>query len=180
MEHEFSPASGRQLLTEISATLKRGSLYARYDQPILFVCGGSVGPGANTMRAQFMTWAETNLAEYVILLAEDAYRNRLLNAGSEKLSLSEFEEIIGDVADGVIIFPESEGSFAEVGFFSASKAVRGKLLVINEFRFQTSDSFAALGPLQTIESLTLHRRFMYRNKKTEPSTLGNCQRDCDA
>lgn len=152
MEHEFSPRGGRQLLTEISATIKRGSLYSRYDHPVLFVCGGSVSPDANTMRAQFMAWAGMNLGEYVILLAEDAYRNRLLNAGSEKISLSEFEKIIGDVSDGVIIFPESEGSFAEVGLFSASRSVREKLLVINELRFQTSDSFASLGPLQTIDA----------------------------
>ena len=59
--------------------------------------------------------------------------------------------IIADVADCVLIFPESAGSFAETGFFAGTK-VKDKTLVVNPLSFQTEDSFLNLGPINTISS----------------------------
>jgi hypothetical protein len=150
--HEFTPLGGRRLLDEIARAINRGSIYFRRDHPILFVCGGPVEPDADSMRAQFIAWAKNNLPGYTLLLAEDAFRSRLLTAGSEKVGLSEFEDTIGDISDGVVLFPESTGSFAEMGYFAASETVRDKLLIVNDFSYQTSNSFASLGPIQTIDA----------------------------
>jgi hypothetical protein len=62
-----------------------------------------------------------------------------------------------------LIFPESAGSLAEVGFFSNSD-VREKTLVINDYRYQTTDSFANLGPIRTIDDHSFLRPAVHLNR----------------
>src|SRR5207244_674869 len=58
--------------------------------------------------------------------------------------------VLADLADCILIFPESAGSYAELGFFAAHSAITQKTLAVNKFEFQAQDSFISLGPLAAI------------------------------
>jgi hypothetical protein len=51
------------------------------------------------------------------------------------------------------VFPESEGSFAELGFFSGGE-LRKKVLVANSVAYQAKESFVNLGPIKTIDGFS--------------------------
>jgi hypothetical protein len=120
---------------------------------MVFVCGGKVGPGEKSLRNLFLDWAKTELPDFICILAEDALSDNFAGEGREFVNLSKFERIIADVSDCVLIFPESAGSYAEIGFFSHSD-VRKKTFVANLHEHQTRESFINLGPIDSITTIT--------------------------
>lgn len=163
MDGQFGHPRGRQLLAELAVAFRKKPVFRRKDVHILFVCGGPLGADADTMRAQFLPWARDNLPQCVVLLAESAFRSTLSHDPPEAVNLAVFEGIIAEVSDCVLIFPESTGSFAEIGFFSNSK-IRKKTLVANDYRYQTSDSFANLGPIDTINTYSYLKPAIHLNR----------------
>ncbi len=155
MSELFSNDAGKQLLASLRQVFKEKRVYhRRKNRFIMFVCGGTLDGGELSLRKQFVVWAETNLPDFVCLLAEDALKDSFAQEGRQFVNLAKFESILADVADCVLIFPESPGSFAEAGFFSNSKVIRAKTLVINPLQLQTSESFLNLGPIDTINSFS--------------------------
>ncbi len=104
------------------------------------------------MRAQFLRWIRATHPNIIAVLAEDAFRNTYFHSPPLPLNLSTFEALISEISDCVIIFPESTGSFIEVGLFSGVKLIRAKTLIVNDFDYHAKDSFANLGPIKTIDS----------------------------
>jgi len=126
-------------------------MFQKQDRPIVFLCGGPVKPGSRNMRANFVTWTERYFPELVIILAENAFKHTQIYSPLEVVNLSEFETLIASVADCVLLFPESAGSFAELGLFSGSPKVSKKMLVANGVEHQAKESFVNLGPIRTID-----------------------------
>jgi hypothetical protein len=152
MAREFEDPAGKKFLAEIRTLFESKQVFRRKENPIVFVCGGPVGPNSRTMRRLFLDWAKVQLPFLVLILAESAFRETLFHDPPETLNLASFESFIAEVSDGIVIFPESEGSFAEIGFFSAIKKIRSKTLIVNNIVYQASDSFINLGPRKTIDS----------------------------
>jgi hypothetical protein len=149
----FSDAGSKRLVDTASDLFKSERVFATRDRHFLFVCGGSVEPGSQSMRAQFLGWASVELPDFIILNAEDAFRETLSHKPLTLISLSRFESLIADISDCVLIFPESEGSFAELGVFSRVKLIRDKTLVANKLEYQAAQSFVNLGPIREIQRL---------------------------
>lgn len=174
-----STQSGKRLLDDIQNVFEKGRIYLRNDKTILFVCGGPVRPlesrerahpnkfrrwpqlrsllcplktARESQREKFLDWAARELPDFVFLLAEDALDRNLVGESREFVSLTDFEELLASVADGLLIFPESPGSHAEIGFFSNSPNVKTKTLVANLLEYQTKESFLTLGPIHQISS----------------------------
>jgi hypothetical protein len=119
--------------------------------PILFVCGGPVGAGETSLRSRFLQWVRTEFPDAVALLAEAAFRDTFLHDPPKIVNLSRFERVIGDVADCVVVFPETPGSIAELGLFSHMDRIRRKTLVVDDLDHHASGSFIVLGPIRTID-----------------------------
>lgn len=117
--------------------------------PLIFVCGADQHQ-EESLRGKFLEWVPIGLPEYRVVLAEEAYRVANLGQPFTKINLSAFEHVIGEVADCVLIFPESAGSIAELGLFSALERIRQKTLVVNDISMQCNNSFITMGPLDTI------------------------------
>lgn len=126
--------------------------------------GGKLDGGENSLRKQFIEWSEANLPEFICLVAEEALKDNFAGEGRSFVNLAKFETVIADIADCVLIFPESPGSFAEAGFFANSKVVREKTLVINPLLLQTTDSFLNLGPIDTISSVSFLKPTLLLNE----------------
>jgi len=153
LENPLSSEPGRRHLEEICKIFKEKQIVEKKGKFILFVCGGRVDDGESSLRKEFLEWAQTGLNEFICILAEDALRDSFANEGREFVNLARFESLIADISDGVLIFPETAGSFAEVGFFSRSD-VKKKTFVANLHKYQTAESFLNLGPIDTIGSST--------------------------
>src|SRR5216684_9386305 len=116
----FSNHAGEQLLASLRDVFKEKRVYHRKHRFIIFVCGGKLAAGEPSLRKQFVVWAEENLPEFICLLAEEALKDSFTGEGRTFVNLAKFETVIADVADCVVIFPESAGSWAETGFFANS------------------------------------------------------------
>jgi hypothetical protein len=142
---------GRHLLTSIGEIFKTKEIVEVHKKPLLFVCGGATSGPGTSLRREFLVWASVELSDFVFLLAEDAMHDSFANEGRFFVNLSKFESLIADISDGILIFPESEGSYAELGYFSHAQ-IKEKTFVANRIRYQTSASFLNHGPIYTIEA----------------------------
>jgi len=118
---------------------------------LVFVCGGPVGPGENSVRQQFLDWARTNVPDCRFFLAEAAIAALNSRPPEKFRNLSKFEALLATLANCVILFPESVGSWAETGVFSTLGNVREKCLIANS-QAEQGDSFLNLGPIHQIDS----------------------------
>jgi hypothetical protein len=158
MDVQFGHPSGKKLLEDIGKVFSvEETVFERKDKYTVFVCGGEVSHAANSLRAHFLKWAESELTDIIPLLAEQAYRESYSDQSPEFINLGKFEQLIAGVCDCVLIFPESVGSYAELGLFSAFAPLKKKVLVANEVEYHTKDSFLNLGPVQNIDASSLFR-----------------------
>jgi hypothetical protein len=146
MADQFANPTGRKLLEEVGSIFKNKPVFQRRPPHVLFVCGGPISAGPTSMRRDFIDWAKAALPDFMVLLAEDAFKEALFHHPRKFINLATFERLVAEISDCIIIFPESAGSFAEVGYFSALKDVRTKVLVVNDRKFEGVDSFVTLGP----------------------------------
>ena len=71
------------------------------------------------------------------------------------------EQFISTFADCILLFAESAGSLAEIGFFAAHIGIRRKLLVVNRLEVQTANSFINNGPLALINDDSAFKPVIY-------------------
>lgn len=132
---------------------KEEGLHYSTDLHLCFVCGGADRPPGEPIpfRKQFTEWARLKEPKLICVRAESAVTDLLLQQDERGrvTSLSAIEEIIGETVHSLLIFPESAGSFAELGLFSANPDIREKTLVAIESKYQ-GDSFITLGPVSVI------------------------------
>ena len=154
MSHPFMHPKAGALLKRVAQSFRAQDTYIQRDSNIVFVCGGPmVKP---YMRPQFYEYAKTELPHLRIFLAEAAQKDYVRHVEPAFHNVAEFEDIIAEVSTCVILFPESPGSFAELGYFAKNKKLRKKLLVVNNADLQGQDSFIDLGPIKLIDT---HSRF---------------------
>jgi len=102
------------------------------------------------MRSFFMRHASRKLKNCNLLLAESAFDDISKHAQFSFRNIAHFEHLLAQVVDCVVIFPESPGSFAELGFFAHSEA-RKITLVVNRLDLQSVDSFINAGVIDYID-----------------------------
>jgi hypothetical protein len=154
MDEQFLHPRGSSLLAEVRTIFEKKPIFQNAKKPVIFLCGGPLKTSKRNMRREFLRWSSVELPGVVTLLAEDAYGHTKLFDPPETVNLSEFEEVIGTISDCILVFPESEGSFAELGLFSHVGDVSEKMLVANAIAYQAKDSFINLGPIKTIDGIS--------------------------
>jgi hypothetical protein len=134
-----------QLVKDVFQTAR---LYVSSNRHLIFVCGGE--SSKRNLRSKFLKYASKELPHLRLILAEDAYRDLMGGSRPAFVNLAVFEELIAELADCVVLFPESFGSVAELGFFVANEKIATKLLTVNPIKYQAHDSFVNLGPIALI------------------------------
>lgn len=144
--------AGRQLLERTKTLLRDCRFTLARDRIVVFVCGGRAKRQAGeplTWRAAFLEWFSTlgDATRIEVFLAEKAY-DTAINAQHGFLNVGDFEEVLADLSDCVLLFPESAGAHAEAGVFANSRRkLFEKILVANERGHHNSSSFLSRGPL---------------------------------
>eukprot|EP01133_Synstelium_polycarpum_P018996 gene18996-22739_t len=86
---------------------------------------------------------------FEIFYPEDIFDDLLVGQGHSLLAL---ESILANSVDAIVIFPESPGSFAEIGAFSNDEKLRNKIICFANKKFQRNKSFINYGPLRLVKS----------------------------
>lgn len=140
--------AAKSLLESLHGLFYQGQAFLLPHQHLTFVCGArpnSEGE-ALSLRSQFLDYLKENDQRNLILpiLAEQAIDEFLDSGVDAAVDLGKFENLIANCVDSILIFPESPGSYAELGFFAANAEVLKKTLIANRDSFQ-GNSFINLG-----------------------------------
>lgn len=149
MSHPFDHPKAGELLDRVVLYFRRKTYIVR-DSKIIFVCGGPMDEEC-MMRPKFCEYAKCELPNFRIFLAENAQKDYVNHIDPKFLNVAEFEDVISEISTCIVLFPESPGSYTELGYFANSKKIRKKLIVVNDAEFQSCDSFITLGPIELID-----------------------------
>lgn len=138
----------------------RADLFFSRDTHLCFVCGaaGEIIPDSEqrSLRSMFLEHVSQRGDDKVVCVRAETALMELLRqteARNHGPNFSSYEKIIADTVNSVLIFPESPGSYAELGLFSAYESIARKSLVAIEAQHQTN-SFINLGPVYAISRKT--------------------------
>ncbi|HAS1181143.1 TPA: hypothetical protein I3812_004116 [Enterobacter cloacae] len=114
----------------------------------IFLCGGDVAnhQSGRHQFSQFLAKAKN----VDVFYPEDLFDDLL--AGQGQHSLLSLENILAEAVDVIILFPESPGSFTELGAFSNNENLRKKLICIQDVKFKTKRSFINYGPIRLLRT----------------------------
>ncbi len=148
------------VVIELKGFFSNGAFYvAGSDLPVLFVCGGSLESG-KSLRARFLEAIPSVFPGAVLLKAEDCY-SAVRERERTFFSLTLFETLIAEISDCIVLFPESPGSFAEVGYFAGSERLLPKLLVASPGGHQAKESYLNCGPLAAVDRASKFRSSLW-------------------
>jgi hypothetical protein len=140
---------------KVSDYFSRGDLFLTADFHICFVCGAATEivplTGQRSVRAIFIDYVNAHTEAPILCVRAESALTELLRYPDErrKSAISKFETVVAESVDSVLIFPESPGSFAELGFFSADQGIADKTLVAIAVEHQ-GPSFITLGPISLV------------------------------
>ncbi|MEM6828538.1 MAG: retron St85 family effector protein [Pseudomonadota bacterium] len=126
-------------------------LHVQAPSEVVFLCGGPWSDEHDepilSMRDAFMRIAEHQaLRGRELVLAENVTRLSAFTAYYDELL--GFENDLAQIVELILLFCESEGSFAELGSFVMLGEIASRVLVIVRDHHWKDDSFIKLGPLQ--------------------------------
>ena len=143
---------GASRVGEAARSFQKTLLRFRPVLPIVFVCGGA---SETCHRAKFLRSARKYGRTARFFLAEKAYEEQRNVGDSKFIILSTFEQGMAEISHAILLFPESVGSYAETGLFSAFPEIRRKVLIAQPRDYQTVQSFLSDGPIHSIARDTL-------------------------
>lgn len=162
MPTPISHPRGQALLGELSDAFKSKIIFQRKDRHIIFLCGGPVKPYSRSMRIRFLKYSQKELHNFRVFLAEDADKDLTKYGTFTFLNIADFEKLLADISDCIIVFPESPGSIAELAYFTNSTNIIKKLLVVNDVDIQ-NDSFINKGIIEKINNKSGFRSTIMMN-----------------
>jgi len=113
----------------------------------IFLCGADKSD-ASTGR-HMMAAVLSKYPRFEIHYPEDLFDDLLV--GKNQHSLLSLENILADSVDAIVLFPESPGSFAELGAFANNPVLAQKLICLPQKKYKNKKSFINYGPNRLIK-----------------------------
>ncbi|MDP3120926.1 MAG: retron St85 family effector protein [Sulfuricurvum sp.] len=112
----------------------------------IFVFGRAGDDPLVSNRAKFLLYLDGKDTPFNFVTIEDLYLDIKTYSGNngitaKKTHLVQLELYAIEQAYSLIIFPESEGSYAELGYFTAIPATKKKIYVANDYNFSSERSY---------------------------------------
>jgi hypothetical protein len=127
----------------IGSTLRRNARVIKRVRPIIFLCGASESRPRELLRDYL-----TKYTNCLVFYADDVWARLAAEDGTA--NALELEQRLASLADAVVIIVESAGTYAELGAFATSDALRAKLLPISDKQHERSNSFLNTGPIRWV------------------------------
>lgn len=118
--------------------------------PIVLVFGGPLGGAHASARQMFLNWLMAKghpINQYV--RTPEQFQD--WNNFEGYANLIDFERDAACLSKAIVLFPESEGSFAELGAFCMDSILAERLFVVIGAEYYSAGSFIAHGPIKKIE-----------------------------
>lgn len=151
MDHPLCKKENSELRKRVVQLIKSGYSVKRQSN-IVFVCGGN---NATDMRKKFQEKFSDLLPKHDFFEPEFAMKNYFNSGDDEPFDISDFEELVASLSHSIVLFPEAPGSFAELGYFSATENIAKKTLLAIDSNRQKNDSFISLGPAKKISNVSI-------------------------
>ena len=166
MPNPFSHPSSDKLLGYIKTQFETNRFIKKKDRHLIFLCGGSVSPRSRSLRKKFIRYSQKSLPKFRFILAETVVKDISEYNDPHFLNIADFETFIADTSDCLLIFPESPGSIAEIGYFSNNEKTVRKILAVTDLNRQ-HDSFIYIGPIDKINSKSIFKSVVIDYKKPD-------------
>lgn len=138
-------------LNEFGLSLKDSPSFLSRSKQLIFLCGANQAVNTPSKRRENLRRFIHQISpDYTVIYAEGIF-NEIKKFGPQK-NVLDLEHRISDIADKVIIILESESAFCELGAFAHEK-LRHKLIVVNNARFEHSESFINTGPIAAMKEV---------------------------
>lgn len=164
MPNPFSHPSSDKLLGYIKTQFETNKFNQKKDRHLIFLCGGSVSPRSRSLRKKFIRYSQKSLPKFRIILAETVVKDITQHSDPDFFNIADFESFIADISDCLLIFPESPGSIAEIGFFSNNEKTVRKILAVTDLNRQ-HDSFIYIGPIDKINNKSIFKSVVIDYKR---------------
>jgi hypothetical protein len=164
MSNPFSHPSSDKLLGYIKTQFETNRFIKKKDRHLIFLCGGSVSPYSRSLRKKFIRYSQKSLPKFRFILAETVIKDISEYNAPYFLNIADFEMFIANISDCLLIFPESAGSIAEIGFFSNNEKTVKKVLAVTDMNRQ-HDSFIYIGPIDKINGKSIFKSVVIDYKK---------------
>jgi hypothetical protein len=149
----FKDAVGQSILRETVSLFQDKSILIAKHSNLIFVCGGSLEQPSARFFFRKAFKQNKDLEHLRLVIAESAYL-ALQEANDFTFhNISHFEKLIANLASCILIFVESPGAIAELGYFSAIQRVAEKTLVVIDYDNQADNSFIMQGPIDLIDTI---------------------------
>jgi len=112
---------------------------------LIFLCGANQAENVPSARRTAVKKFIGEISPTNTVIYAEGIFNEIAKFGHQS-NVLDVEHQISEVADKIIIILESESAFCELGAF-AHKALRQKLIIINNSEFKASKSFINTGPI---------------------------------
>lgn len=129
----------------------------------VFLCGADIKDKEKSRSKMAKVFNERSSFE--LLYPEDLFEDLL--AGQGQYSLLELENILADSVDAIVLFPESPGSFAELGAFSNNQKLAQKMIVLISNKYRSDKSFINYGPNRLVRKTKTGRVEYYSADELE-------------
>lgn len=139
-------------LSPIAKAVNKGRVIAQGGLPRLFFLCGANGHDGNISyrRKQVSDFIHQQIKNSHIIIAEQFFDEYIKNQAHNKKNSLDFEHILSEISEKIIIIMESPSAVCELGAF-AHERLRKKLIVINDKNFIDSPSFINTGPIQAVK-----------------------------
>ncbi len=111
---------------------------------LYFICGKEFDKSKRENRSLLRDLIEKSDINAKCIFAEEMYFDDL------EYNLLQFENVLANISEKIIIILESPGTFCELGAFVNVEESKSKLIVINEDNPNYDNSFITKGPLQLV------------------------------
>ena len=137
---------------------RKGSKEINTAPKFIFLCGQHIDIDNGGNRKLVRDFFKKNRKDVFCLYAEDLFTKHHKN----EIDLLTYEHYLAELSDGIILFVESFGTACELGAFSMLESLAKKLLVINDIKHKSVESFINDGPVKKIGK-ELHDNVIFTN-----------------
>lgn len=161
----YKPHQPRAVIADFAKGLSEAVEQTRFT---LFVCGPSPSRRTSAVLRHYVSrQIERNISGVTVVWGEHRdFRGQVGNIRLRKFSdVTKEMHFASNESDLVIIFPDSPGSFVELGMFGMHQKVCARLVVFLDERYRTRKSFiGAMGKLAKNQQATI-KFVRYRDRR---------------
>ena len=148
-----------KILSELRDSLRQKKFSSSMFPLFVFICGEQILDENEQIKPSDDLRREKNKRQFILDQIQNISSRMVVGVIAETLiatfkdsdSLT-FEGILADISDEIVIIVESVGTFCELGAFSFSQDLIGKLYVLNDESHKEDKSFINRGPIRKINN----------------------------